>query len=101
MINKKYICNLDYKLALISIFFVLFLSSWISLGATPQNKAMIPVRIGVVLDDLNSVRGKIWMTCIKMALSDFYVYHPGYKTRLVLNIRDSKKNVVGAAAAGN
>jgi ionotropic glutamate receptor len=100
MINKKYLCNLNYKLALISIFFVLFLSSWISL-AIPQNKTMIPVRIGVVLDDLNSVRSKIWMTCIKMALSDFYVYHPCYKTRLVLNIRDSKKNVVGAAAEGN
>ncbi|XP_062022459.1 glutamate receptor 2.2-like [Rosa rugosa] len=96
MINKMYSSNLN-KLALTSIF-VLFLSSWISL-AIPQNETRIPVDMGVVLDDLNSVRGKIWLSCIKMALSDFYFYHPHYKTWLVLNTRDSKKNVVAAAAS--
>ncbi|XP_024167324.2 glutamate receptor 2.8 [Rosa chinensis] len=34
-----------------------------------------------------------------MALSDFYASHSHYKTRLVLNVRDSNQNVVGAAAA--
>ncbi|KAL6212674.1 hypothetical protein ACLB2K_017892 [Fragaria x ananassa] len=58
------------------------------------------VQIGVVLDDLiNSVSGKTLLSCIKMALSDFYFYHPFYKTRLVLNSRDSKKNVIAAAAS--
>ncbi|BFG18011.1 hypothetical protein CerSpe_042850 [Prunus speciosa] len=34
-----------------------------------------------------------------MALSDFYASHADYKTRLVLNTRNSKKSVVGAAFA--
>ncbi|KAJ6856077.1 hypothetical protein NC651_037826 [Populus alba x Populus x berolinensis] len=34
-----------------------------------------------------------------MALSDFYATRGDYRTRLVLAIRDSKKDAVGAAAA--
>lgn len=96
MMNKKYPCNLNNKLSLISIF-VLLLSSWISL-AIPQNRTMIPV--GLVLDDYSSVRGKILFSVFQMALSDISAYHPSYKTRLVLKNGESKKNVVGAAAAG-
>ncbi|XP_004292141.1 PREDICTED: glutamate receptor 2.8-like [Fragaria vesca subsp. vesca] len=59
----------------------------------------IPVNVGVVLDDLDSMEGKAWLSCIEMALSDFYASHSHYKTRLVLNVRDSNENVVGAAAA--
>ncbi|KAI5354095.1 hypothetical protein L3X38_006990 [Prunus dulcis] len=93
MIKKR---PLNLKLVL-SIFFF-FLCSWISL-AFAQNKT-IPVNVGLVLDDLDSGDGKIWLSCIKMALSDFYASHANYKTRLVLNTRDSKKSVVDAAAAG-
>lgn len=64
-------------------------------------KPYIPVNVGVVLDDLHSMEGKAWLSCIKMALSDFYASHSHYKTRLVLNVRDSNQNVVGAAAAGS
>uniref|UniRef100_F6H9F3 Receptor ligand binding region domain-containing protein n=1 Tax=Vitis vinifera TaxID=29760 RepID=F6H9F3_VITVI len=39
------------------------------------------------------------LSCISMALSDFYASHGHYKTRLALEIRDSKRDVVGAAAA--
>lgn len=78
----------------------LFLSSWISL-AMPQNETTIPVNVGIVLDDLDSLTQKIWLSCIKMALSDVYLSHPYYKTRLVLKVRDCKQNVVGAAAAGS
>ncbi|KAI7987693.1 Glutamate receptor 2.2 [Camellia lanceoleosa] len=35
-----------------------------------------------------------------MALSDLYSSHPHFKTRLDLHVRDSKDNVVSAAAAG-
>lgn len=99
MNKKKYSSSLD-KLALISIF-VLFLSSSISL-AMPQNKTIIPVNIGVVLDDhIHPGAQKIWLSCIKMALLDFYDSNAHYKTRLVLKVRDSKRNVVHAAAAGN
>ena len=44
--------------------------------------------------------GKMGLSCISMALSDFYASHGHYKTRLVPEIRNSKRDVVGAAAAG-
>ncbi|GKU87453.1 hypothetical protein SLEP1_g1849 [Rubroshorea leprosula] len=43
--------------------------------------------------------GKLGVSCINMNLQDFYSYHSNYTTRLVLNVRDSKGDVVGAAAA--
>ncbi|XP_022759820.1 glutamate receptor 2.9-like [Durio zibethinus] len=58
----------------------------------------VPVNVGVVLD-FDSLVGKIGWSCINMAVSDFYATHGGYKTRLVLNARDSNEDVVGAAAA--
>lgn len=87
----------DLKLVVFIFFF--FVASSLRL-AMAQNET-IPVNVGVVLDDLESMEGKAWLSCIKMALSDFYASHAHYKTRLVLNIRDSKQNVVGAAAAGS
>ncbi|XVF48222.1 hypothetical protein PTKIN_Ptkin03bG0172600 [Pterospermum kingtungense] len=57
-----------------------------------------PVNVGVVLD-LESLVGKIGLSCINMALSDFYAIYPHYKTRVVLNTKDSKEDVVQAAAA--
>ncbi|KAG5225140.1 glutamate receptor [Salix suchowensis] len=59
----------------------------------------IPVNVGVVLDLGSDLDGKIALSCIEMALSDFYATHGDYKTRLVLSTRDSMKDVVGAAAA--
>ncbi|GLT85191.1 hypothetical protein SLE2022_033870 [Rubroshorea leprosula] len=58
----------------------------------------VPVNVGVVLD-LNEWTGKLGLSCFNMALSDFYSNHSDYRTRLVLNTRDSKGDVVGAAAA--
>ncbi|CDP21295.1 unnamed protein product [Coffea canephora] len=61
----------------------------------------IPVNVGVVLDAQTEI-GKMGMKCISMALSDLYASHgSSYKTRLALNRRDSKRSVVGAAAAGS
>ncbi|XP_022731763.1 glutamate receptor 2.7-like isoform X2 [Durio zibethinus] len=57
-----------------------------------------PVNVGVVLD-MDSLVGKIGLSCINMALSDFYATHPHYKTRLIVNTKDSKEDVVAAAAA--
>ncbi|KAK9903219.1 hypothetical protein M0R45_001148 [Rubus argutus] len=74
-----------------------FLSSGISL-ATGQNTS-IPVKVGVVLDDLESVSAKVWLSCINMALLDFYSSRSNTRTRLVLSIRDSRGDVVDAAAA--
>ncbi|GLT44477.1 hypothetical protein SLA2020_183710 [Shorea laevis] len=64
---------------------------------TAQNTT-IPVNVGVVLD-LDSWVGKLGLSCIEMALQDFYSNHGNYRTRLVLHTRDSERDVVGAAAA--
>ncbi|KAI8031639.1 Glutamate receptor 2.7 [Camellia lanceoleosa] len=48
---------------------------------------------------MNTWVGKMGLKGISMALSDFYSSHVHYKTRLELHVRDSKDNVVGAAAA--
>ncbi|KAJ6673850.1 GLUTAMATE RECEPTOR 2.9 [Salix viminalis] len=80
--------------------FLLFLCLkilFIEMGVA-QNTTFIPVNVGVALD-LDSLDANIALSCINMALSDFYATHGGYKTRVALAIRDSKKDVVGAAAA--
>ncbi|XP_073131183.1 glutamate receptor 2.2-like [Henckelia pumila] len=74
-------------------FFVCIITRMVLAEATP-----IAVRVGVILDRGDYV-GEMGLNCISMALSDFYDKNRHYKTRLVLNVRDSKANVVGAAAA--
>ncbi|XWS17895.1 hypothetical protein CRYUN_Cryun33cG0107700 [Craigia yunnanensis] len=77
----------------------LFINTLLLDGVVTHNiPTTTPVNVGVVLD-LDSLVGKIGLSCINMALSDFYAIHPHYKTRLVFNIRDSKQDVVTAAAA--
>ena len=76
---------------------ILYASVWTCLAIQPN--ATIPVNIGVVLD-ANTWIGKLGLSCIRMALSDFYASHGYYKTRLVLNIKDSKEEVIAAASAG-
>ncbi|KAH0976320.1 hypothetical protein GBA52_026039 [Prunus armeniaca] len=58
----------------------------------------IPINVGVVLD-LETRLAKMGMSCIEMALSDFYSSHGYYSTRLILHTRDSMSDVVVAAAA--
>ncbi|KAF9662000.1 hypothetical protein SADUNF_Sadunf18G0007700 [Salix dunnii] len=80
------------------VFFFLYLKIWFIEVLVAQNTATIPVNVGVVLD-LEFLDANIGLTCINMALSDFYATHGDYKTRLVLTTRDSRNDVVGAAAA--
>ena len=82
------------------LFFFLF--SWVFLAMINAQNTTIPVNIGVVLDfDSGSGKtAKVYLSCIEMALFDIYASHPYFKTRLVLNTRNSKKTVAGAAAAG-
>ncbi|XP_059454963.1 glutamate receptor 2.8-like [Corylus avellana] len=79
-----------------SLFFFIIVSESMFLG-NAQNTT-VPVDVGVVLD-MDTWNGKMGWSCINMALSDFYASHPYYKTRLRLNTRDSRRDVVGAAAA--
>ncbi|PRQ31844.1 hypothetical protein RchiOBHm_Chr5g0039881 [Rosa chinensis] len=80
---------------------ILLLFSWIFMVAAmaAASRTIIPVNVGVVVD-LDEPKGKMYLSCIEMALSDFYAIHADYKTRLVLNTRNSNGGVVGAAAAG-
>ena len=58
------------------------------------------VKIGVVLDK-ESVKGKVRLSCINMALSDWCEAHPGFRTNIVLHVGDSRdQQVVAAAVAG-
>lgn len=79
--------------------FILSLDNFFVNSTMAQNSSPFPVRVGVVLD-MDDELGKMGFICIKMALSGFYTKHTRYRTRLILHSRDSKKDVVGAAAAG-
>nr|XP_034890040.1 glutamate receptor 2.8-like [Populus alba] len=90
--------KLPSKPSLSLVFFFLSLKIWFIEVLVAQNTATIPVNVGVVLD-LEFSGGNIGLTCINMALSDFYATHSDYKTRLVLTTRNSGNDVVGAAVA--
>ncbi|KAL2539079.1 Glutamate receptor 2.2 [Abeliophyllum distichum] len=55
-------------------------------------------QVGVVLD-LDSLVGRIGLSCLTMSRSDFYSVHSNYTTRLVLNVMDSKGQIIDAAAS--
>ncbi|KAF9662007.1 hypothetical protein SADUNF_Sadunf18G0008400 [Salix dunnii] len=84
--------------ALLSFFFFFCVTILFTEKGMGENIS-IPVNVGVILDLDSDLDGKIALSCIEMALSDFYATHGDYKTRLVLNTRDSMKDVVGAATA--
>ncbi|XP_073158633.1 glutamate receptor 2.2-like [Henckelia pumila] len=65
---------------------------------TVARAAAVDIRVGIILD-MDDYIGEMGLSCIKMALENFYDENRHYKTRLVLNVRNSKKDVVGAAAA--
>ncbi|KAJ9167613.1 hypothetical protein P3X46_019230 [Hevea brasiliensis] len=79
--------------------FSLFCFLWLKeMDIMMAQNTTISVNVGAVLD-LENPAAKMWLSCINMALSDFYVTHSQYQTRLVLHTRDSMGDVVGAAAA--
>ncbi|XP_010098408.2 glutamate receptor 2.7 [Morus notabilis] len=67
-------------------------------SAMAQNNSTTEVNVGVILN-LDTGVGKVGLSCLKMALSDFYNSRSFYNTRLVLHVRDSNKDVVKAASA--
>ncbi|XP_062099521.1 glutamate receptor 2.8-like isoform X2 [Humulus lupulus] len=81
-----------------AILFLLMVSCSIWMLVCMAQNDTIPVKVGVVLD-LETPVAKIWLSCIELALSDLYASHAHFKTRLVLNIRDSNKDIVSAASA--
>ncbi|CAN6719290.1 unnamed protein product [Malus baccata var. baccata] len=79
------------------VFWLLLFKTLLATADMAQNTT-IPVNVGVILD-LDSLFGKVGLSCVNMALSDFYASHAYYKTRLVLHTRDSMRDVVAEAAA--
>ncbi|KAK9946286.1 hypothetical protein M0R45_011759 [Rubus argutus] len=79
------------------VFLLLFLLFKIIPLTMAQNTTIFPIDVGVVVD-LDTRFGKMGLTCINMALSDFYASHAHYNTRLVLHTRNSTGDVVVAAA---
>ncbi|XP_034682851.1 glutamate receptor 2.6-like [Vitis riparia] len=80
-------------------FFFFSLSLWrLFIEMAMAQNTTIPVNVGLVLDFDTSL-GKMGLICIPMVLADFYASHGNYKTSHVLKTRDSRRDVVGAAAA--
>ncbi|KAH0875971.1 hypothetical protein HID58_073333 [Brassica napus] len=63
-----------------------------------SQKEVLQVKVGVVLDT-NLTLADLSLRAINMSLSEFYNTHNRFKTRIVLDIRNSKGTVVGAAAS--
>ncbi|KAK4483446.1 hypothetical protein RD792_010633 [Penstemon davidsonii] len=85
---------MDFLLLLLSA--LLHLHTALSSGTSTVN-----FQVGVILDlnSSNSPVGRIGLSCLSKAHSDFYSLHKDYKTRLVLHVRDSNDSVLDAAAA--
>ncbi|XP_010540333.1 PREDICTED: glutamate receptor 2.1-like [Tarenaya hassleriana] len=79
---------------LVLFVFVFVLSAAVSRG----QRTTAAVNVGIVAD-VGTTFSDMSLFCINMSLSDFYSSRPGFQTRLVVNVGDSKDDVIGAAAA--
>ncbi|KAI7985283.1 Glutamate receptor 2.7 [Camellia lanceoleosa] len=81
--------------------FLVLVSFYTFFGTSQSNvfgNGSVVFQVGVVLD-LDSKVGRMGLSHLNMALKDFYSAHENHKTRLVLHVRDSKEQVIDAAAA--
>lgn len=79
------------SLSLLSTFFLSFCDAQPIPNTTFQ--------VGVILD-VNTTVGRIGMTSLSLALSDFYWFNANFSTRLALYVRNSRSLVTDAAACG-
>ncbi|GMH09234.1 hypothetical protein Nepgr_011075 [Nepenthes gracilis] len=101
--NERSLMATSCRLLFCSFFIYVLISSSsvtkLAAGGTAKgNSSAVPVDVGVIFGRENWV-GRMGLTCIQMALSDFYASHPHCNTRIRLHVRDSGQDVVGAAAA--
>ncbi|XP_074296157.1 glutamate receptor 2.8-like isoform X1 [Silene latifolia] len=85
--------------AFISICYYLLLSYWVLNNewlSFVEGQAM-EVKVGVVIDK-ESLEGKVRLSCINMAISDWYADHPDSKTKVGVHVRDSYNHHPLAAA---
>ncbi|KAH6793301.1 hypothetical protein C2S52_003778 [Perilla frutescens var. hirtella] len=86
--------SLKMKINLFTILFVSLLCLF-NLFSNAQNNTTF--QVGVILD-LDSLVGRIGLTSLLLAQSDFYTLNANYSTRLELHVKDSGGRVIGAAA---
>lgn len=79
-------------------FFVVLLIFLVELSKGQNNNRRTEVNVGVVTD-VGTI-SDVALHCINMSVADFYSSRPQFQTRLVVNVGDSRNDVVGAAAAG-
>lgn len=92
-----------FEVLMIVFFLNMLLTATVPVTAQEEEAAAaakVKVKVGVVLD-LNFVVGQMGLSCISMALADFYSSRSYYETRVILNTIDSNNTVVDAAAAGS
>lgn len=86
--------------AFIYVRFLCLNNSFKSLTLVAAQAQAVQVKVGVVLDK-ESMEGKIGLSSINMAISDFYAAHPQFKTRIFLHVRDVKQHdILMPSAAG-
>ncbi|XP_073147283.1 glutamate receptor 2.8-like [Henckelia pumila] len=82
------------------LFFILYISLFSLSGSLCIAQTEVVNRtfkVGVILD-FDSLIGRIGLTSLSLAISDFYETNTDYTTRLELHLRDSKGEVIDAAA---
>ncbi|KAM3223549.1 hypothetical protein ACQJBY_057111 [Aegilops geniculata] len=77
---------------------VLSLLTFLTIRSSVTAAAPPPVRVGLVVD-LTSDVGRKSLTCLSMALDDFYQKHPDYVTRVELRLNDSHGDLVTSVHA--
>ena len=91
--------NLAFSLILLLSLTSLFIELDMVMAAK-RNKTT--VHIGAIFDSEYDRTGKIGLSCIDLALSDFNDTHPHFKSKFLLHAKDIKKrdSTVSAAIAG-
>ncbi|KAL7140537.1 hypothetical protein ABFS83_09G125700 [Erythranthe nasuta] len=82
----------------VSLPLLLFTSFFVAPLSGLINATAVKADVGIILDFETSV-GKISMTCISMAIEDFYNNRSSHTTVIVPQFRDSKSDVIGAASS--
>ncbi|WOL18107.1 glutamate receptor 2.9-like [Canna indica] len=93
-------CAVSAPLAFVFVFLLLCHAPGCVLGDGDayNNGSFVQFNVGVILDMATWV-GNVSLTCMKMAMEDFYATHANYRTRVNLISRDSVEDVVVAASA--
>ena len=81
------------------LFYLLLMLLYMTSCVSPLSSFNAKVDVGVILD-LQTIQGKMYKTCISMAIEEFYSKNTNYSTVIVPHFKDSREDVVSAASAG-